>query len=274
MKNRFRLRLFDVVMICVFLVLCVSLFLILFRAKKDLTITIKVNEDTVVWPNRGVEAWFSQVFKPGMEEKDNLGKTVAKLVRVNIYDTDPAKKTAYLTLTVKSVYTRGNNQYTYKGKNILIGSTIRFYLDQVMVDGLVVNIEEKGKTKHPKTIKLETQLIDDNLKSPDTYGVPAFIPAQIQEGTVVKNPFGDVILKLITKRVEDADRTVALANGQIIIAKDPLRKDVYLTFEIVVNQINHQYFYLDDIPVYVGGRIPVVLDKITLYPTVTNIIDQ
>lgn len=274
MLSKFRkskIKLFDLLLIFIFFIIIISLFILLFRTKKELKVIIKVSETSLNWPNKGTMPWFANLFTLGMEEKDSLGKTMAKVIKIRSYDSHPDKKTVYLELLLQAVYSPGTRQYTYKGKNVLIGSTIQLFLDQVFVEGLLTNIEGFKKPYPQKKLKIESQLIDNNPKFPETYGVMPYLAENIKEGDQIKDNDGKTVLKILKKEVEEANKIVVTQTGEVLLKKDPLKKDAFLTFEILVSKIGDKYFFFDDNAVLVNQALPVHLGKISFWPTITKI---
>lgn len=263
--KKYRAKFFDILIMTTFAVIAASLFLLLFRTKKERQVVVKVYEESVVWPNKGVSPWFANLFYQGMEEKNSLGKPMAEVVGVRSYDTEPAKKAVYLTLKLKTVFTPGERQYTYKGKNVLIGSTISLFLDQVFVEGLITDIEEFKKPYPQVKLIVNAKIIKQDPTFPETTGVDPYIAAAINQGDQIKDSLGKAVLKVTDKKVEAADKIVVTDRGEVFLQKDPVKKDVYLTLEVLASKINNRYYFFDDIPILIGESIPIHLDKISLY---------
>ncbi len=267
----FKPTLFEILLGSTALIIIIAVFFLLFRTSKKLNVTIKVNEESVIWPNQGVSAWFADLFYVGMGEKNSFGKTMAKVTKVRSYNSDPSKKTLYLTVNLDAVYSPGISQYSYKGKNILIGSTLQLYLDKIFIEGLIVDVEGFKEPYPTQKLMVDAQVMDINPVFPETYGVIPFIPDNINEGDVVRDNQGKVALQIVKKRVVDASKTIITADGNIISATDPIRKDVYLTLEILASRIGNRYYLFGDLPILVGLGLPIHLDKISIFPTVTKI---
>lgn len=272
-----KLRLFDVFLILIFVTLASSAYFLLFRAKKDLIVVVKTSEENVaVWPWEKTKLWnstiwFNNLFHSGMKEKDALGKPAAEVISVRKYDNRPDNPTTYLTLKIKTVFSPGSKVYTYKGKNVLIGSTIQLFLDQVFVEGLIVNIEGAKDLYPVKKLAVTARLINYDPIFPDTNGVETFIADSLTVGSSVKDSSGKIILKIVDKKVEDANQVVKTASGNVLLRKNPLKKDVYLNLEIMAYKLEGRYYFFDNIPVLIGGEIPVHLDNISVFPTITSI---
>lgn len=284
--GKYKLKLLDIIIVFVFVSIAVSLFFLLFRTKKELIVIVKTYEDSIIWPGRHSSistgdtnstgdtisaVWFNNIFQPGMKEKDSLGKPMGEIISVRKYDNRPDSPTIYLTLKLKAVYSTGTKVYTYKGKNVLVGSTIQLYLDKVFVEALIVSTEG-GEERFPlKKLSVSTQVLNKDPIFTDTTGVNQFIADNIKIGDTVKDSRGKIVLKIVEKRVEDANLIVKSSTGEVFLRKNPLLKDVYLTLDVMAYQIQDRYFFFDDIPILINNGIPIHLKKISIFPVVTGI---
>src|SRR3989344_8740241 len=121
--KRFKnLTLFDKTIIILAVIGALSLLYIFFRKSEFITVTIKVGEEDVrslPWMvDSGSRTWFKELFYEGMKEKDGLGRVNAEVLEVYSYDTAPSRSDIYLTIKLKTVYSRATNQFTYKGISV------------------------------------------------------------------------------------------------------------------------------------------------------------
>lgn len=247
-----------------------------FRKPASLTVTIKVNEDGVAfnsWDayNKGTRSWFSQMFYKGMKEKDGLGKATAEVLSIRSYDTSPARKAVYLTVSLNTVYNRASNQYAYRGKPVLIGSTLKLYLDNLLVEGLVTAAEGAKDPRQKVVLLVESQVRDETPVYPETSGTKPYIADALSEGEEIKDDQGNTIIKILKKRAEDAQRVVTTSDGRVFIQTNPLRKDVFFTLQVRANQIANRYYIFDDVPILIGIGIPINTATISVWPEVTKI---
>lgn len=244
-----------------------------FRSPTSSIIVIKVNEDDIAFNSRSVStrSWFSQMFYKGMKEKDGLGKATAEVLSIKSYDTSPARKAVYLTIKLNTVYNRASNQYTYRGKPMLVGSTLKLYLDNLLVEGLVTAAEGAKDPRQKVMLRVESQIRDETPVYPETSGTKPYVADALSEGQEIKDDQGNTIITILKKRVEDAKRTVITNDGRVLVQTNPLRKDVFLTLRVNANQIANRYYIFDDVPVLIGIGIPMNTSTISVWPEVTNI---
>lgn len=268
-----RLTFFDKLIIAVAVLGIVFFVYIFFRKTTYLTVTIKVGQDSVTYQNPGVKAWFGQLFSIGMTEKDGLGSTRAEVLKIYSFDSEPQYKAVYLTTKLKVVYNRASNQYTYKGYPVLVGSTLRLYLDRLLVDGMVTNVEGMRDPRRSVKLLVKAQLREETPVFPETSGTKAYVADALHMGDEVKDDQGNVVIKIIDKTTENAKKIVS-DNGRLLALPDPLKKDVYLTLQIDATVTNGKYYVFDDIPVLIGWGIPIHTSFVSVWPEATEITEQ
>jgi len=277
-REKKSIDLFDAVLI--FSIVLIGGFLAFFFLKraKYVEVEVKITNQNILYAKDNPPSWFTEYFKPGIIAKDSLGRKRAEIKKVFRYDTKPEQKAIYLTLEVKTDYTKGEDKYSYEGKPLIIGAPILLEFPNILAEGLVTRMQDGQDNRQTKEMLIETQLLFYEENAQSTHGVLPFIPEAIRVGDEVGDSLGNTLISIIDKRVESAKRTVVDAFGNVFIRQDPLRKDVYLTLKLKVyevkNSINEKEYYLfDDVRVKVGNIIPLHLNDISIYPTVTKIIE-
>jgi len=211
------------------------------------------------------------MFYPGMTEKSGLGKIKAQVLKVHSYDYTADKKSVYLKTKIQAVYNRSSNQYIFKGQPVLVGSTIRLYLDKVLVDGLITFIDGVADPRQKETLLIKARIINEQPTFPETQGVNDYIDKALFVGQEIKDDQGRVIAKITDKKSEPAKKLTTTNNGQLIVQRHPLKKDIYLTLKVQAVKLTSRYYFLDDIPLYVGKDIPLHFQNISIWPVVTNL---
>jgi len=282
--KKIQLKTFDIIVIFIFVFLAVSAFLVLFRKQSEINVVVKVNEESMAYQIGGVPNWFVQFLHVGMKEVDVFGKPMAEVKEIKTYYAADQRSVAYLVVSLKAVYSISNRQYTYKGKNILVGSTIQLPLDNLLINGLIIDIDGSIKT-NLKKISAEAKIRTIDSAFPQTEGVPPYIADSVQQGDIMKDSLGRPAIKIVKKTVEDAKMTVVTANGEVILQRQPLRKDVSLDLEIWGEKIGDRYFLFGDtnFPIIVSnnsvilnnyntiGGLPFNINNGLIWLTITKI---
>lgn len=254
--KKIQFKVFDIMVFFILVFLSISLFFLLFREKSELKVVVKINEEGLTRQVGGVPNWFVKFLHIGMKEVDIFGKPMAEIVDVRRYYATDQRSMVYLTVSLKTVYSLSNHQHTYKGKAVAIGSSIQLPLDNLFVQGLIVDIEGQKKSNLNK-LSVQARIINLDPVFPHTEGIPGFVADSINEGDIMDDPLGRPIIKVIKKTVEDAKVAVTTATGDIILQRHPMRKDVSLDLEILAEKIDGRYYLFGDanFPILIENRV-------------------
>lgn len=250
--------------------------LVLFRQGATMTITVKVNDESVTFQSwrylgEGTRPWFAHLFRVGQKEKDGTGRSVAEIIGVRSFDTSPPKKVVYLDVRLKALYNRASGQNTFRGKPVLVGSPIRLALDDMMVEGLVTGINGKPDTRKRERLLVETEIREENPVYAELSGTKQYVADAISVGDTFSDDQGRPIVRVVGKSVTDAERAVTTADGRIVVQTNPLRKQVVLTLDVEATVIGNRYYIYDDIPVLIGLAIPINTPVISVWPEIKTI---
>lgn len=274
MKNIIRrlrhFSLFDGIIIILVICGILAFAYTFFRKATYITVTLKVGANNVVWNGGSSSDWFSYTLKKGMTQKDGFGRITAEVLTARNYQIDDQRSTEYITVKLKTVYSRATNQYTFQGKPVLLGSSINLYLGQLAVDGLITRMDGVKDYRVKKVITVEVQLREENPVFPENSGVRQHIADAITEGQEIKDSQGETVIKILKKTVEDAKKIVTTSGGDVLLQRDPLKKDLYLILEIQAVELNDRYYVFDDIPILVGYSIPLSTQTYSVLPEVTK----
>lgn len=274
------LKFFDWILVGLSLLAVFIFAVIFFRRSSYITAVVEVGEDSVFYPSwltawndfSGTQGWFAESFYEGQTEKDGLGKIRAEILNVYSYDKTPTRKTVYLTVKLKVVYSRASNTYTYKGTPVLVGSKIKLNLDSLYMEGLVTSVEGFPENTVREKIVVEAQIREESPTFLETAGTKPYVADAIKAGDEVKDSNGKTVIKIIEKRVLPAKKAVTTSDGRVVLRNDPVKKDVYLKLEIQALKIGDRYFFLDDIPILVDQMIPINTSNISVFPVVTKFV--
>lgn len=263
-KNKF-LNLFDFTLIIILIMVGILSAYFLLKRNKYLEITVKITNQNVLYSLESPPSWFTEYFKPGMIVKDSFGRKLVELKKIYRYDLTPDVKTLYLTLNIKADYNKGSGKYSYEGKTLSIGAPIKIEFPDILVEGLVTDISGlKRELKNNEILVWST-----------LYDVKPYIADNLNIGDNVKDSNGDVAITIIDKKVEPAEKSVPDSLGNLHLSRDPIAKDIRLTFKLNVNKVsnsinNNEYYLFGDIRILVNTVIPVHLGNIDIYPMVNK----
>ena len=276
-----RLHVFDWILIGLTVLTIIVFAFLFFRKSIYIVATVKVGEESVAYSSwltgspywndtSGTKMWFADILRVGQAEKDGLGNVKAEILDIYSYDKTQTRKTVYLTLRLNAVYNKASDSYTYKGVPVLAGSKIKLNLDNLYVEGLVLNVG--GQKKPRDIITVEAQIREENSTFLETSGTKAYLADAIKVGDEVKDNKGETLIKIIDKKVVPARKTIITSDGRVVLGYDPIRREVYLTLEVSAEKIGDRYFFLDDIPILIDQIIPINTSSVSVFPIVTRFI--
>ncbi len=269
------LKVFDWVLIGVALVAVIIFAVIFFRKTTYITATISVGEDSMGyggWWDTGPKKWLANSFYKGQKEKDGLGRVQAEVLDIFAYDKTPARKSVYLKVKLNTVYNRGTNTYTYKGMPVLVGSLLKLDLENVHAEGYITEMQGFPSLAPKQTITVEAQIREDNPVYSGTSGTKDYVANALQTGDKVYDNNGNPIITVRNVKVVPAEASVPTSDGRLIKTTDPLRKDVFLTLEVVVQKAGNNFYFLNDIPIIIDQQIPINTSKASVFAVVTRFV--
>jgi hypothetical protein len=274
LKNIFKkfeeLKFFDFLLIFFIMFILISALLVLSRNQQWITIVLKIHR----------EEWFTNLLHPGMKEKNILGQTMAEITKINIYPSPDKKKIIHLTIKLKTIFSKANQKYTYKGNDIMIGSYLdNLQFDNLLIDGLIIdinNINNNNFLKNRKKIFVKARLMDINPAFPYTEGVIPFIANSINEGEKMYDSLSRPAIIIKKKTVQSAKIIVPSFSGNLYLQENPLRFDVFLDLEVYAYKIGQWYYLFGDenYPIVIGNSIPFSSKNNWVFLTITEIKDE
>lgn len=265
-----RFNFVDYLLAIVFLFICLAFYLIFFRRSSYTTIALKVTERNILYLNNSPPYWYVDYLQKGIQEKDGLGRVTAELIDIYSYDSNLDKKAAYLTIKLKTVYSRRNNENKYKGTTIAVGEGLRINFQNLLVEGIVTKVEGM-KIEYPeKELIVKTGLFYEYNAFREIEGVKPFLAEAIKVGDTVKDSKGTIVAKLIEKKVLPAKRYTFDYQGNVFQKNDPQFVDLLLVFKIKTKEVNGRSFFLDDNPVLINSVLPIHFQQVDLYPTIVS----
>lgn len=255
----------------------VVLFLVLFlrRGSTTINVVVKVTNPDVMSAYARPYNEYVFSFIEGDVELNELGQVNSSIEEVRTIYTGVDFPSMYLTLKVKALYSPLKKQYSLKGKPVVYGQGYTFTFSNVKFEGIIVNFPgfEAGEELEEDTIKLKAQMKEDSRSYSDVYGVLPFLANAVKAGDEVRDREGNTVVKVVGVEVKPAKRTVLANDGTPRIVDDPLLKDVSYELEVKIKKSSTHKFYQDFIVVQIGETLPLIFKDVSVYPTITEIIE-
>lgn len=260
----------------IFLLVIFGSFLLFFiivtsRSNEEIEIKVKVTDPNVFYMGLQPSNEFAYSFEKGDIERNEVGQKIAEIIDVERYKTSPSAQTVYLTIKLKANYNPLQKIYSVKGRPIVFGQPLIFTFSNVKVEALVVEFPGFVRQKNKKTVLIHSQLRMDNRNFSDIYGVPTFLRDAVKKGDVVKDKDNQPVIEVLSVRSEPAKRTVISSDNKSLVIADKELFDVYYDFKVEAFESDGKLFLYDYYPLEIGSVLPLVLDNLSVWPTIVDI---
>jgi hypothetical protein len=234
--------------------------------------------------------WFLENLKPGIGEKNIFGEYQIQIIDTYQYDANSTNKTIdyYVILKIKSVHNKRNDQYTYKGIPIAIGSYQNLLIQNFQLKGIVTSISKeyviplkklynvKGFLD-PKNndfpVEISNDMVDISNNMMEiiiTNGIPKSLSSKIIDGLSMKDTNGKDIVKIKKTIKQPATYRIPI-NGIFSYVPDIEREQVDLETEVLATMIDGKPFYKQNYPLLINQVIPLSLPFMNFFLTITDI---
>lgn len=270
-----KVTIFDYLVFALMIVILLVAFIFFYRKSEYITIKVKVASPSLFypvfnWTDPYPSSWYAQNFKAGDIEKDTLGRVTAQILNVQSFDITATKKLVYLKMKVRAVYDSRTKSYTARGKKIVFGTMLRFDMSGVSFDGYVVDFPGSKLNKDVKIEKREIEVFSHGLMD-NVNGFNPRIFESVKVGDTVKDSDGQVIATVKKVILGPAMRITTDDQGRVYMRQDPFYKDLNLTLDIQLKEINGELYIYDDLPIRIGMEIPITFNTLALNPIVLSI---
>lgn len=264
-KTKVLIRSISVLELLIALFILAALIYVVTQVKSNKQLVkVEVKISSSSWWNRSnlpPPFWLGESIKVGDQEYNSSGTKVAEVLEVRAYELNSVnngggttRKDFYLTLNLLVKKNKQTQKLGFKDKPLEIGAPIELNLSNTLVRGLVTFIEGTTDTNPTKEILIEGVWQD----------------AQPWEAEVVhingkmEDEFGNVTAIILDKKVELARKTVETADGRLVIGRDPLRRDVYLTIKLQVKKQGASLYFREDQKVKIGELLFIQLAQVDI----------
>lgn len=241
----------------------VSFFFFFYRRATYITIRVKVTNQEVLTARDEPRNNYAWRFHNGDIERDVLGRVVTEIQNVETYSVTPENKVVYLDLRVRATYDTRTKMYAARGKNLMYGTPMRFNLTDVTFDGFVTEVPGAPEIySKEKVVKVKAF----------AGGVAPSLAKEIKVGDTVTNSLGKQMVKITKVDITPAKQITQDDKGNLLIATNPMFKDVTLEVDLLVKEVNNEELVMfDDYRVNIGAVVPINLKRYNLYPSIDDI---
>jgi hypothetical protein len=203
----------------------------------------------------------------GDKEYDSGGGKIAEVLDKKEYESTserPSRKEVYLTLNLKVDKNKKTSKLSFKNQALEVGSPIELHLTNTFIEGRVVFIENPAE-------KIEEKEILVNGIWQDAY---PWVAEAISIKGEMKDTAGNIAAQILEKEIKLAEKTVETADGRLVIAWDPLKRDVNIKAKLKVRKQGNNLYFYNDQKIRIGGFIWIFLPGIDIEElNITGIFD-
>lgn len=261
-----------------FLVLAVMVFFFLRRASY-VEVLVRISESDnmqVLYYNRTPD-WYIEYLRPGINEKDLLGRTMIEVADVYYYPTLGANQTVFVKLKMRAVFNKNTGQYTYNGKVLLVGNHELIKLRGLAIEGIIHDISGMGGER-----KTEIYLAKGILETQNNEGVP--YPAEtsfdgikkniadlLEPGLEVADSKGGVVAEIVEVEISRAKREF-IYGGSLVSVDDPKRRRVEMEVKLWCVVVGDKCYYREETPLRINSVVGFDFDNFGVAMTIEELV--
>lgn len=254
-----KFRWIDILGISIFLFILGISFFFFLRKENYIDVVLRISESQggLTWGDK-TPVWYLENLKPGMTQKDLIGKSIISIVDVKSFRTSEQNKIFFVNLRLRTTYTPRTKEYVFNGVPVLIGSYQTFNLNGVKLMGIIQKIGNTENNFPQKKIKIKG--IIDPVFNEDyralagntiSDGIEKYISEMFKEGLTMEDSQQNVILEI--KKINRSLATKQfIFQNRLIGVPDYDRDKVEMELEISVDEINGTYVFLGEKVIKVG----------------------
>lgn len=266
-----KLSTFDILGLFAILFITASVYLVLGRKTEYLEVTLRLfNQDIPEYAldSNQPKSWYIEHVTPGKVQKGALGEKLVEITDVYSYPNGYVYNDVYVTLRLKTSQNKITKQYIYEGSPLLIHDIRTFRIQDLLISGEVIDINQQPQDLHKLliTFELEPKRLGAELENNSQAmikGVENYIADKLTTGMSVRDSSGRDIVTITDIKKEAGGVLLFTPNGMQHII-DPNRTMVTLTAEVLAEKINNYYFYRKEESLIVDDRVYLTFDKLTV----------
>lgn len=262
----------DWITILGLLFVTITIGLYFFRRSTYVEVEIFLSHDNVFFSDSTPPYWYPEQIEVGAEEKDELGRSVARITAIKAYEGGRNAVDTYVRAEIRTVYNKQNKQYSFRGKPVLVGSPIVISPDKTMIKGIIVNVA--SQTFPDREVIVETRLRDWNYPQLDVLGVDPILGQAIDIGNVVRDLDNNMIAEVVDKQTLAGKRITNTAAGTPLLVNDPYFQDIRLKIKLRARISDGTPYFMNKYKVKVGNEIPLYFQQVTAFAQIIYIFED
>lgn len=274
----FSRKFFDLIGVSIFVFILATAAFFFLRKKQYVYVTIRVSDSENLngsWYENSPE-WYIANVSAGLAEKDLLGRTNVEIEDTYYYPVNDTRQEVFVILRVNAVFNDNNQQYSYDGLPLLLGTYHTFNLNGLSLGGIIQNLESDTQEKIRKdfvvTGDFETQYNEQiEFDASISYqGIKKFLSTKLNPGMSIQDSKGNQIVEVLDVKKEVAYKQF-VDQGTILSIVDSEREKVSGKVRISTTEVNGKYLYRESQQILLGSVLWLDFDDFTLAMTVSDI---
>lgn len=199
--------------------------------------------------------WMSDKIKIGQQELSKTGRVIATLVDLENYERGGEEAEMYLTLRVETVYNKRMKRYTFKDKYLDVGSAIELNLNNIQIEGQVIDNNVPLENYPHKKFRLVVR-----GRNRDSW-----IYNSIKPGDYMLNrATGKHVVDIVDVKTEEPSGNVAFINksSYLTFGNKAQQKDMILTIDVDAYLQDGRWYFAGHQNLKVGGWISFSTNKL------------
>lgn len=231
MKGWFKdLKLVDVAALMVFGASVLLAYFFLLRRAEYINVILRVSQSDLINSETGgisatLPAWYLEKIR--VDDFDSLKKSDISIVKTLEYQNNSNEKIMYVTLKLATVFDKKTGGYTYGGIPLLVGSYQNFRYKNVMLRGIIQEVNWLGQEREEKVLEVEARA-----------DVGDYLAKKIVKGLTINDSNDRELVKI---------EAVSLGNGS---KKGNL--EVKLKMKVVVEKFGDVFLYGGEKTIKIG----------------------
>ena len=211
------------------------------------------------WRTGSGPYWIANEIKPGDVELSASGIKIAEVIDIKKYPEGQDKGYA-LTANLLALINPKTKTITFRDQEIRVGNVLTLRPAGKIITGNISYIEGQSVQGNPESLIVTGKL----------YNIHPWEADALLVGDKAIDGSGLVIAEVISKQVDLANMVVTTDRGEVLLRKDPIKREVTIGIRLLAKKYENIYYYANNQPVIISRDILLVFNK---YQPVVKIVD-
>jgi hypothetical protein len=204
--------------------------------------------------------WLSDKIKIGQNEINKSGKVIATVTNIENYERGGEEIDLYLTVKIKTNYTKKTNSYSFKDNQIYLGSAIELNLDNNYLIGQIIDMDPPVSGYQTKQFLITTNIRDVDVEK---------IKNITLHDKMYNKTDNSIISEIIKIETSSPTNNIYIQNTShtnfLSLSQNNKNKDVTIKFLVTAKYISQDWYFAGHQNIKVGNNFYFYSPKINLY---------